>query len=84
MSGFSLNYVCEQCGTIRRAEADRVPGGRPTPICCGKPMRELSDRQTAASTKLTQAQRVKWLAAGGRCRKIGGHRKWKAVFGDSD
>jgi hypothetical protein len=47
-------------------------------------MRELSAEQSVASTKLTQDQRVKWMAKGGNCRKVGGHRKWKAIVGGSD
>ena len=76
-------YVCAQCGAIRRRPAVYLsrsgqPSG-PTPVCDGVEMRPLAKGYAEAATKLTPAERVRWLAAGGQIlRRLG--RRWKAAI----
>jgi hypothetical protein len=52
----------------------------PTPMCCGGPMRLLAYEQTVAAARLSEADRVQWIAAGGKVTKRGGVRRWKAIW----
>jgi hypothetical protein len=45
-------------------------------------MQVMADEQTVASGKLTNEERVKWMAAGDRFVKGHKRRHWKAVFGE--
>jgi hypothetical protein len=73
------NYVCRQCGKLRRAPAHYLKGGPALPKCCSGEMRLLTYEQTAAATQLAQGKRVEWLINGGKVVRRGGKRPWKAV-----
>ena len=73
------NYLCSECGKLRRALASYVPNAPPAPRCCAKEMKILSYEQTVAATRLKQMTRVRWVAAGGKVVRASGKRRWKAV-----
>jgi hypothetical protein len=71
------NYACHNCGKMRRAPADYVPGAPPPPKCCGTPMQSLSYEATIVATRLSQVKRLQWLKSGGQVVKASGRRRWK-------
>jgi hypothetical protein len=75
------NYVCHRCGKMRRAPADYVPGAPAAPECCGCAMRSLSYEGTVVANRMSEEDRVKWLASGGNFVKAGGRRRWKRADG---
>jgi hypothetical protein len=76
---FNRNYICVLCGTIRREAADYVPDGRPTPLCCERPMRVLGYERMVAASRMTKSERTEWIAKGGNFKKGTGRRRWKAT-----
>jgi hypothetical protein len=56
------------------------PKAFPTPVCCGRPMPLLYYEQTVATTGLSKAERVKWMAGGGKVTTGRGVRRWKATW----
>ena len=76
-------YICARCGSIRRRSATYyTPSGEPAtprPVCDGEEMRSLAKGYAEAAPKLSPADRVTWLAAGGHIvRKAG--RRWTAAI----
>ncbi|HEV2968469.1 MAG TPA: hypothetical protein VGY55_00680 [Pirellulales bacterium] len=71
------NYICRECGKIRRAPAHFVPNGPSPPECCADKMKLLDHQQTVAANRLTAKERVDWLLGGGRVVKARGTRQWK-------
>jgi hypothetical protein len=76
---FNRNYICRNCGAIRRHAARYVPDGPSAPSCCGFEMIVLDYEQTVAANRLEPAERTAWLARGGKYEKAHRTRQWRAV-----
>lgn len=72
-------YICRNCGKVRRAPAHYIPGGPLPPRCCQQEMSMLFYEQGVASARMSDKERAEWYARGGKYEKREGKRQWRAV-----
>jgi hypothetical protein len=84
MSVYRCTFLCAKCFALRRRpfgveRADRPPG-RDYPHCCGQPMQMLGTKVAAeAASKLTRAERRRWVMSGMHVVRRPG-RRWTAAL----